>query len=133
MAKEIAVSADELTGKDNKPKESKKPVSRKDMSRLQWTWKEIKRNKTAYFLVAPFMLIFFVFTVVPVFVSIGLSLTTFNMLQVPDFIFLDNYITLFLDDDLFIKALQNTLIFAAITGPVSYILSFVVADRKSVV
>jgi len=127
MAKEIAVSADELTGKDNKPKESKKPVSRKDMSRLQWTWKEIKRNKTAYFLVAPFMLIFFVFTVVPVFVSIGLSLTTFNMLQVPDFIFLDNYITLFLDDDLFIKALQNTLIFAAITGPVSYILSFVVA------
>lgn len=127
MAKEIAAPAGEAAGKVKPPKDNRKPVSRKDMSRLQWTWKEIKRNKTAYFLVAPFMIIFFVFTVVPVFVSIGLSFTTFNMLQVPDFILFDNYIRLFLDDDLFIKALQNTLIFAAITGPVSYLLSFVVA------
>jgi len=40
---------------------------------------------------------------------------------------MDNYITLFLDDELFITALKNTLIFAAVTGPVSYLLSFVVA------
>ena len=95
MAKEIAAPAGEAAGKVKPPKDNRKPVSRKDMSRLQWTWKEIKRNKTAYFLVAPFMIIFFVFTVVPVFVSIGLSFTTFNMLQVPDFILFDNYIRLF--------------------------------------
>ena len=127
MAKEAAVSASDGAEKVREPAEPKKPVSRKDMSMWQWTWKEIKRNKTAYILVAPFMLIFFVFTVVPVIVSIVLSFTTFNMIQVPNFIFLDNYIRLFLDDDLFITAIQNTLIFAAITGPVSYIMSFVVA------
>ena len=49
------------------------------------------------------------------------------MLQMPKFLFFDNYITLFLDDDLWITALKNTLIFAAVTGPASYILSFLVA------
>ena len=32
-----------------------KPVSRKDMTKWQWTWKEMKRNKTAYFMIAPFI------------------------------------------------------------------------------
>ena len=49
------------------------------------------------------------------------------MLDFPKFIFMDNYITLFLDDDLFITALKNTLIFAAVTGPASYMISFCVA------
>ena len=73
------------------------------------------------------MILFFLFTIIPVFLSLVLSFTSFNMLEWPKFIFMDNYITLFLDDELFITALKNTLIFAAITGPVSYILSFVVA------
>ena len=34
---------------------------------------------------------------------------------------------MFLDDDIFVIAVKNTLIFAAITGPTSYILSFVLA------
>ncbi len=102
-------------------------VSRKDMTRAQWTWKEMKSNKTAYLMVAPFMLIFLVFTVVPVVMSIFLSLTSFNMLQPPKFLFLDNYIRLFLDDDIFITAIKNTLIFAVITGPTSYMLSLFIA------
>lgn len=78
-------------------------------------------------MVAPFMILFFIFTVIPVVLSLVLSLTSFNMLEFPRFVFMDNYITLFLDDDLFITALKNTLIFACITGPASYIISFVVA------
>ena len=105
----------------------KRPVSRKDMTRLQWTWKEIKRNKTAYFMVFPFMFLFFVFTVLPVAVSIFLSFTEFNLLEPPKMVGMDNYIRLFLDDDIFILACQNTLIFAAVTGPLSYLLSFLVA------
>ena len=108
-------------------KEVKRPTARKDMTMAQWTLKEMKRNKVAYVMIAPFFLIFTTFTVVPVILSLALSFTTFNMLEMPDFIFMDNYIRLFLDDDIFITAVQNTLIFAAITGPVSYILSFVIA------
>lgn len=105
----------------------KRPVARKDMSKMQWTLKEMKRNWFAYVMLAPYYLIFLVFTILPVFVSLFLSFTEFNMLEPPTWVFMDNYIRLFLDDDIFILACQNTLIFAAVTGPVSYILSFIVA------
>ena len=108
-----------------KPEKQVKPLH--EMTKSERTWFLIKRNKTAYFMIAPFMILFFIFTIIPVALSLVLSLTSFNMLQWPKFVFLDNYVTLFLDDDLFITALKNTLIFAAVTGPASYIISFVVA------
>ena len=104
-----------------------RPVKRDEVSKLQWTWKEMKDNKTAYFMVAPFLLLFVVFTVLPVILSIFLSFTDFNMLEVPGWEGLNNYTRLFLDDEIFILACQNTLIFAAITGPVSYLLSLLIA------
>ena len=107
--------------------ESKKPVSRKDMTMAQWTIKEMKRNYIGYVMLAPFYILFLTFTILPVVLSVVLSFTTFNMLEPPVFVFLDNYIRLFLDDDIFLLAVKNTFIFAAITGPVSYLLSFLVA------
>jgi multiple sugar transport system permease protein len=105
----------------------KKVKTRREMTKAQWTWFLVRRNKMAYFMVAPFMILFFLFTIVPVFLSLLLSFTSFNMLEPPKFIFMDNYITLFLDDDLFLTALKNTMIFAVIVGPASYIISFAVA------
>ena len=97
------------------------------MTKMQWTWKEMKRNKTAYFMLAPFFILFIIFTVLPVFLSIILSLTDFNMLQMPHWKGITNYTRLFLEDEIFILACQNTLVFAAITGPVSYLLSLLIA------
>ena len=105
----------------------KQAKTRKEMTKAEWTWFLVKRNKTAYFMIAPFMILFFIFTIIPVALSLVLSFTSFNMLEWPKFIFMDNYITLFLDDDLFVTALKNTLLFAAITGPASYMISFIVA------
>lgn len=106
---------------------AKRPVNRGDMSKAAWTWREMKKNKTAYIMLAPFMILFFIFTVFPVFLSIALSFTDFNLLEMPNFLGMKNYIRLFLDDDIFLLAAQNTLIFACITGPVSYILSLLIA------
>ena len=106
---------------------TKKAVSRKDMTMAQWTWKEMKRNKVAYLMIAPYMIIFSLFTLIPVALSMLLSFTDFNMLEMPSRFNLDNYIRLFLDDDIFITALKNTFIFAVIVGPASYIMSFMVA------
>ena len=105
----------------------KRAVVRKDMTKLQWTWHEMKRNKVAYLMVAPYMIIFTCFTVLPVVLSAVISLTDFNLLEWPNFVGPENYIRLFLDDDIFITACQNTLIFACIVGPVSYLMSFMVA------
>ena len=41
-------------------------------------------------------------------------------MQFPKFVGLDNYINLFLNDDIFIIAVKNTLMFAVVTGPISY-------------
>ena len=107
--------------------ETKRPVKRSEVSKLRWTWEEMKNNKTAYFMLAPFFLLFIVFTVLPVFLSMFLSLTDFNMLEMPSWQGGSNFTRLFLDDDIFLLACQNTLIFAAITGPVSYLLSLLIA------
>ena len=87
----------------------------------------MKNNKTAYFMIAPFLLLFIVFTVLPVLLSVFLSFTDFNMLEMPEFKDIQNYLDLFLNDEIFILACQNTLIFACVTGPVSYILALLVA------
>jgi multiple sugar transport system permease protein len=67
------------------------------------------------------------FTVMPVAISIFYSFTYNNMLETPEFIGFANYIKLFTNDDVFIIALKNTLVFAVVTGPIGYTLSFLVA------
>ena len=104
-----------------------KVVSRKDMTKAQWTWHLMKQNKIGYLMVAPYVILFFLFTFIPVFLSLILGFTDFNMIEFPNFVFLQNYITMFLDDELFMTGLQYTLFFAVITGPATYLLSFVVA------
>lgn len=88
---------------------------------------KIINNKTYYFLLAPYIILFTLFTVVPVVMSMGLSFTYFNMLEPPKFVFLDNYIRLFVEDEVFQIALKNTLFLAIITGPLSYIMAFIFA------
>ena len=89
--------------------------------------RRIKKNSVYYVMIAPFFLIFFLFVFIPVISAVVLSFTSFDMVQLPDFTGFDNYIRLLFDDEIFLKALQNTLIFAIVTGPVGFLLSFVVA------
>jgi multiple sugar transport system permease protein len=90
-------------------------------------WGKIKKNRTYYGMMAPFLVIFFTFTILPVLMSFVLSFTNFDMLQWPTFIGLENYTYLFLNDDVFLIALRNTIILAVVTGPVSYLMAFVFA------
>ena len=108
-------------------KTATKAVSQKDISRFRYTLKEMNRYKVGYVMIAPFMLVFTLFTVAPVVVSMVISFTDFNLLQAPNFVFLDNYIRLFLDDDIFLIAIKNTFVFAAIVGPAGYLMSYMVA------
>lgn len=102
-------------------------VQPKKQSRLANVWRELKKNKHYYILMSPYMLIFFAFTVVPVVFSIVLSFFYFNMLEFPRFVGWQNYSRLFLNDDVFMIALKNTLLFAVICGPISYVACFLFA------
>ncbi|MGO4541519.1 carbohydrate ABC transporter permease [Paenibacillus sp. 2TAB19] len=87
----------------------------------------IGRHKESYLLMTPYMIFFLLFTILPVVLSIVLGFTYYNMIEPPRFVGWYNYVRLFLDDDIFIIAVKNTLFFAFVTGPVSYLLSFLVA------
>ncbi|MBR4627564.1 MAG: sugar ABC transporter permease [Ruminococcus sp.] len=78
-------------------------------------------------MLAPFMIFFIIFTVVPVVMSLPMGFTDFDMVQPPKYVGLSNYTTLFLSDRVFIKSIRITLIFAIVTGPVSYVLCFLLA------
>lgn len=80
-----------------------------------------------YLFVMPFFLLFFVFTVLPVIVSVLYSFTYFNVLEPPEFIGMKNYYELFIEDDIFMVALKNTLLLSMVIGPAGFLLSFVCA------
>jgi len=106
---------------------SKKPERLTAKYKLKTTMKRIRGERSSYLMIAPFMIAFLIFTVIPVVTAICLSFTDFNMLQTPNLVGFDNYKTLFLNDDVFIIAVKNTLIMAFITGPLGYIACFIFA------
>ncbi len=95
--------------------------------RIRSTWREVKKNGSCYGMIAPFMILFIVFTVIPVVMSLPIGFTDFDMVNPPEFVGLENFETLFLSDRTFIKSIRVTLIFALVTGPLSYVLCFFLA------
>jgi len=88
---------------------------------------EIYKHRVCYLFLAPYAIVFILFYVAPLVISVFYSFTYFNILQEPKFIGLRNYINLLLADDVFLIALKNTFIMAAITGPIGYIAAFLFA------
>ena len=90
-------------------------------------WKKAKRSKMCYLFLAPYAILSGLFVILPVISSIFFSFTYYNILEKPRFIGLSNYISLILEDDIFLIGIKNTLLIAVITGPLGYIMSFLFA------
>ncbi|QNK57036.1 carbohydrate ABC transporter permease [Paenibacillus sp. PAMC21692] len=90
-------------------------------------FRQIWQNRQSYVLLGPYMLLFFLFTVLPVTLSLIVSFTYFNLLEFPKWVGWGNYTRLFLEDEVFLIAIKNTFLFAFITGPISYIACFIFA------
>ena len=84
-------------------------------------------NRLSYAFMAPWLLAFLIFTLIPIAASVGLSFTSCNMGPRISWVGLGNYLRLLLDDDVFLIALRNTLLYAIVTGPLGYVLSFLIA------
>ena len=89
--------------------------------------KKAKQRKMCYLFLAPYAILFFTFTILPVITSIIYSFTYYNIFEPARFAGLQNYISLVLEDDVFITGLKNTMMIAIITGPLGYIASFLFA------
>lgn len=93
----------------------------------EYTLKSIWKSRIQYAFLAPYALLFIVFFVAPVVISIFYSFTYYNVLSPPQLIWLQNYINLILADDVFLISAQNTFLLAVITGPVGYMMAFLFA------
>ena len=93
----------------------------------QIAWKKARRSKMCYAFLAPYAILFTLFYILPVVTSIFFSFTYYNILESPRFIGLQNYISLILEDDIFLIGIKNTFMIAIITGPLGYIMSFLFA------
>ncbi|MDD6236596.1 MAG: sugar ABC transporter permease [Clostridiales bacterium] len=89
--------------------------------------KQMIRYRQHYVMLIPFFLIFTVFTVWPVIMSVILSFTNYNVFETPKFVGWDNYVNLLVNDDVFVTAFRNTIVFAIFTGPVSFFISMFLA------
>jgi multiple sugar transport system permease protein len=102
------------------------------MSALTRRWQTVRyawhEYHTMYLFMLPFVVLFLVFVIAPVLTAAYLSFTYFNVLEPPRWIGLSNFRLLFVEDDVFYQyALKNTFIFAIITGPLGYAISFTLA------
>lgn len=107
-----------------------KTINKTEKSRkaaVSGRFRNVKKYRVSYAMIAPFTVIFLTFTVLPVVIAIILSFTNYNILQMPKFVGWQNYTKLFFSDDIFLTGIKNTLVFAVVTGPIGYILSFILA------
>ena len=86
-----------------------------------------KKYGVSYFFLSFWLVLFIFFTVIPIICAVFYSFTDFDMVRTPNIVGVQNYLTLILDDEIFVKSLSNTLFFAIVTAPAGYVLSFVVA------
>lgn len=87
-----------------------------------------QQGKIAYMFLMPYIILFTIFILVPVITAIMLSFTFFDVINMPKFTGLQNYISLFTQDTVFLKyVIPNTFYFAIVVGIGGYVLSFLLA------
>ena len=93
------------------------------------TLKQILNHEevAGYVFILPFIIGFMVFLFYPMVMSLVYSFTRYNILKAPVFIGLDNYITMFTQDDLFWQVLMVTVKYVLFGVPLRLIMALIVA------
>lgn len=91
--------------------------------------RRLSRNDLiSYALLSPYLMLFSVFILVPVIMTVGLSFTNFDVINTPKANGITNYVYLFTQDTVFMKfVLPNTFLYAIVVGVGGYVLSFLIA------
>ena len=92
------------------------------------TFHRMRVNYQAYLFIAPFMICFFIFIILPVISAALLSFTYYDSIQAPYFVGFSNFIKMLTQDLVLMKyVIPNTIVFAVVVGPVGYVLQFLLA------
>lgn len=85
------------------------------------------QNYAAWIFILPAILGMFIFIIIPMICSFGLSFTKWDLLNSVKFVGLQNYVQLF-QSDLFYKILSNTVVFALATSILGVIIPLILAS-----
>ena len=85
------------------------------------------QNYAAWIFILPAILGTFIFIIIPMICSFGLSFTKWDLLNSVEFVGLQNYVQLF-QSDLFYKILSNTVVFALATSILGVIIPLILAS-----
>ncbi len=84
--------------------------------KLHFLYGEMRKNRSAYFMMLPFFILFLVFTVLPIIGALPTAFADFRIPGSPVLTGIENFRDLFTENELFISALKNTLLSLLITG-----------------
>ena len=80
-----------------------------------------------FVMISPFVIFFVIFTIIPILSSIFFSFTSYDMISSPKLVLFENYRRLITNDPTFMVTVKNTFIFAVVSGPLGFLLAFVLA------
>lgn len=90
--------------------------------------KRLSKQGSSPILILPYGILFTLLIIIPVIMAIILSFTYFNTIEFPSWVGLDNYVSLFTNDTVFMQnVLPNTIVYAVFVGAGGYVLSFFLA------
>lgn len=82
-------------------------------------------------MLAPFMILFFLFTILPILTSLVLSFFNYDMVSAPSFVWIENFKRMFLEDSVFLISVRNTLYISVIAGPIGFVLAFILPGSST--
>ncbi len=87
----------------------------------------LRRNATGYAFISPFVIGFFIFTAFPIIASFYYSFTRYDMFTAPVFVGLDNYVTMFLNDNRYWQSVKVTLYYVIAVVPLRLAFALLIA------
>ncbi len=106
---------------------SAKAVSERRLGKKRVSFSQDALRTPFVVMLLPFLILFVVFTLIPICASVVLSFFDYDVVNTPQWVGLGNYLKMFVKDYEFGPAVGNTLKFAIVTGPISFILAFLLA------
>ena len=92
------------------------------------TASEKRQLRTGLLFISPWIIGVVSFTLIPLILAFGMSLTNYSFLSPSRFVGLENYITMFTGDPLIWKSLGITLLYAVVAVPLQLIFGFLLAN-----
>lgn len=90
--------------------------------------KEKRQLKTGLLIISPWLVGVIGFTLIPLLLAFGMSLTNYSFLTKCKFVGLENYITMLTGDPLIWKSLKITLLYAIFSVPLQLMFGFLLAN-----